>query len=68
MDKGKCFYSTSGGNPILILAPVKVEVIYKDPDIVMFHDVISDKEIEIIKELATPNVRSPSSNMLSFDK
>lgn len=53
-----CYYSTNGNNPILILAPVKVEEIYKNPDIMLFHDVISDNEMKIVKGMATPKVRT----------
>ena len=53
----KCFYSTVGKNPLLILAPVKVEEIHNKPDIVLFHDVISDNEIGMVKKLSTPLVR-----------
>ncbi|XP_052739287.1 prolyl 4-hydroxylase subunit alpha-1 [Bicyclus anynana] len=44
-------------NPFLILAPVKMEYMYLNPDIVVFHEVLSDSEIEHIKELAKPRFR-----------
>ena len=43
-------------HPSLIIAPVKEEIIYDQPKIWVFHDVISDKQIEILKTLAFPKV------------
>ena len=37
-----------------MLAPAKVEQLYHSPDLVQFHDVVSDNEIELIKNLSTP--------------
>jgi hypothetical protein len=37
--------------------PIKVEQHSIEPAIYTFHDVLSDEEIETIKELATPLVR-----------
>ena len=54
--KLKCFYTTNGNNPLLMLAPAKVEQLYHSPDLVQFHDVVSDNEIELIKNLSTPIV------------
>ena len=39
-----------------MLAPAKIEEMYKDPDLVVYHDVISDKEMAIVKGFATPLV------------
>ena len=50
-----CDYYTNG-HPYYLLQPVKREVVFKAPRIVLFHDVVSDKEIEIIKFLAQPRV------------
>ncbi|KAK3598748.1 hypothetical protein CHS0354_028800 [Potamilus streckersoni] len=43
-------------NPLLILQPVKEEEVYLDPWLVIYHDVISDREINIIKQLAVPKL------------
>ncbi|XP_050294384.1 prolyl 4-hydroxylase subunit alpha-1 isoform X2 [Anthonomus grandis grandis] len=51
--KLKCRYITRG-NPFLLMAPFKVEEAHLDPDIFIFHDVISDNEIQTIKAMATP--------------
>ncbi|XP_050664918.1 prolyl 4-hydroxylase subunit alpha-1-like isoform X1 [Leptidea sinapis] len=48
-----CQYLT-GEHPFLRYAAIKMEYLYRDPDIVMFYDVLSDNEIDIIKKLATP--------------
>lgn len=42
--------------PFLKLAPFKVEIVRFKPLVVLFKDVISDKEIEVVKRLATPKV------------
>ena len=44
-------------NPRLLLKPAKEEEVYLNPWIVIYHDVVSDKEIETIKKIATPKVR-----------
>lgn len=45
-----------GDNPLLMLAPAKIEEMYKDPGLVIYHDVISDREMDLVKGLATPLV------------
>ncbi|XP_045468904.1 prolyl 4-hydroxylase subunit alpha-2-like [Harmonia axyridis] len=52
----KCVY-VNHGNPFLFLAPFKVEEAYFNPNIYIFHDVMSDDEIETVKRLATPRFR-----------
>ncbi|XP_067935158.1 prolyl 4-hydroxylase subunit alpha-1-like [Watersipora subatra] len=49
-----CFYSSANRDPLLVLAPAKVEVLYEEPLVWIFHDVISDNEIGVVKGLATP--------------
>lgn len=44
-------------HPFLRLAPFKMEQMYIAPDVYVFHEVLSDDEIEHIKELAKPRVR-----------
>ena len=39
------------------VGPVKEEEVYLSPRIVLFHDLITDAEIETIKELATPRFK-----------
>lgn len=47
-----CYYKRD--RDFLKLAPIKVEILRYDPLVVIFHQVISDYEISIIKQLATP--------------
>nr|XP_034827160.1 prolyl 4-hydroxylase subunit alpha-1 isoform X1 [Maniola hyperantus] len=51
-----CRYLTEN-HPFLKLAPLKMEYKYLKPDIVLFHDVLSDSEIEHIKEMAKPRFK-----------
>ncbi|XP_077078025.1 prolyl 4-hydroxylase subunit alpha-1-like [Siphateles boraxobius] len=51
-----CRYSTVGGNPRLMYAPVKEEVEWDEPRIIRYHDIISDREIEILKNISRPQL------------
>uniref|UniRef100_A0AAY4CIC4 procollagen-proline 4-dioxygenase n=1 Tax=Denticeps clupeoides TaxID=299321 RepID=A0AAY4CIC4_9TELE len=51
-----CRYYDNRHNPRLLLGPVKVEDEWDRPHIVRYHDIISDSEIEKVKELAKPRV------------
>lgn len=53
VDELTCWYD-SRSDPWLIIQPVKVEMVHKDPDILVFHDIISPAELEDIKEVAKP--------------
>ncbi|KTF80421.1 hypothetical protein cypCar_00041580 [Cyprinus carpio] len=53
-----CRYSTGGGNPRLMYAPVKEEVEWDEPRIIRYHDIISDREIEILKNISRPLVQN----------
>ncbi|XP_046673039.1 prolyl 4-hydroxylase subunit alpha-1-like isoform X2 [Homalodisca vitripennis] len=44
----RCYY-VHYGNPRLLIAPFKLEEIHLDPPLIVFHDVISDQEIEKMK-------------------
>ncbi|XP_015589995.1 prolyl 4-hydroxylase subunit alpha-2 isoform X2 [Cephus cinctus] len=52
----KCRY-VDRGIPFLKIAPFKEEEAYHDPRIVIYHDVIYDDEIEVIKRLAQPRFK-----------
>lgn len=53
-----CRYATNGHrSAFLRLAPLKLEEAYRQPDIVIYHDVMSDREIELIKHYARPRFR-----------
>ena len=48
-----CRYS-SGHHPFLLIGPIKEEEVYLNPRIVVFHDLISECEINTIKEMTLP--------------
>ena len=52
-----CFYLNTTYIPYLKLTKVKVEEAFKKPQIVIFHDFLSTKEIDVIKSLAEPKLR-----------
>ncbi|GAB0097676.1 Prolyl 4-hydroxylase, alpha subunit [Sergentomyia squamirostris] len=52
----RCRYVTNN-RPFLRLAPLKLEEANIKPYIVIYHDVMSDEEIEVIKKLAKPRFR-----------
>lgn len=51
----KCKYVTNNSQ-FLKIAPLKLEEAHLKPYIVIYHDVIYDSEIEVIKTLAKPKV------------
>ena len=51
-----CYYYDAGRNPRLVIRPVKVEVMYPDPKIYVLREVISEKEMARLRELAAPIV------------
>lgn len=55
--KLRCRYLTRPENLFLTIAPFKIEEAHLDPDLFIFHDVMSDEEIETIKRLAHPRFR-----------
>lgn len=52
----KCYYANNN-NPFLLIAPFKVEEAYPSPKILIFHDVMSDNEIETVKSMAKPRFK-----------
>ncbi|ROL45257.1 Prolyl 4-hydroxylase subunit alpha-1 [Anabarilius grahami] len=52
-----CRYYDNNRNPQLLLAPVKQEDEWDRPRIVRYHDIISDSEIETVKEMAKPRLK-----------
>ncbi|KAG7306017.1 hypothetical protein JYU34_008588 [Plutella xylostella] len=52
----KCWYTTDN-HPFLKLAAIKTEQMYIKPDIFIFYDVMSDAEIEHIKDMARPRFK-----------
>ncbi|XP_050346724.1 prolyl 4-hydroxylase subunit alpha-1 isoform X4 [Nymphalis io] len=51
-----CRYLTEN-HPFLRLAPIKMEYVYLDPDIVVFHEVLNEDEIYEIMMMARPRFR-----------
>ncbi|XP_017020916.1 prolyl 4-hydroxylase subunit alpha-1 [Drosophila kikkawai] len=51
-----CLYNTTT-SPFLILAPLKMELVGLDPYMVLYHDVLSAKEIEEMQDMATPGLK-----------
>lgn len=53
-----CFYENGQKNPCPYcrLAPYKVELLNLDPEIYMFHEMIDNKSIEVVKEYAKPSL------------
>lgn len=54
-----CSYE-SNSSPYLLLQPVRKEVIHLEPDVVLYHDFVSDVEAQKIRGLAEPWVSVPS--------
>lgn len=61
----KCRY-INNNNPFLLIAPFKLEEAHLDPDLYIFHDVMADAEIETIKKLSIPRVRTMVVNSVVF--
>lgn len=55
LAKLKCRYDTDS-SPYSKIAPFKLEEASLNPYIVIYHDVVYDEEIEVIKELTKPKV------------
>ncbi|XP_072248287.1 prolyl 4-hydroxylase subunit alpha-3 [Leuresthes tenuis] len=51
-----CDFFTNN-NPMLLLRPVKREVMSLRPRVVLYHDFITDKEVEDVKRLAQPGLK-----------
>ncbi len=52
----KCHLSTRN-DPFYALQPVKMEVMHLNPEIILFHEVISEKEMNTVKDIAGPLVK-----------
>lgn len=55
LSKLRCKYVTNN-SPFLTIAPLKLEEAYLKPYIVIYHDVIYDSEIDVVKTMAKPRV------------
>uniref|UniRef100_A0A1I8Q812 procollagen-proline 4-dioxygenase n=1 Tax=Stomoxys calcitrans TaxID=35570 RepID=A0A1I8Q812_STOCA len=56
LSKLHCVYNTTT-SAFLRLAPLKMEILHLDPYMVLYHDVMSDQEIQDLKTLAKPNLK-----------
>ena len=55
-SKFYCVYNTTT-TAFLRLAPLKMEIVRLNPYMVLYHDVMTDSEIEHLKKLATPSLK-----------
>lgn len=56
-DQLYCSYTFGNfGSGLMKFPPIKKELVSRNPYIVLFHDVISDQDIESIKKIAYPKV------------
>lgn len=55
-DQHKLFCRYRNNSPLLVLSPMKEEVLYLNPYIAVFYESITDPEIELIKSLAIPKL------------
>uniref|UniRef100_A0A0K0FJG2 procollagen-proline 4-dioxygenase n=1 Tax=Strongyloides venezuelensis TaxID=75913 RepID=A0A0K0FJG2_STRVS len=56
-EKSKLYCYYKNDKPFLKLAPIKIEIVHFNPLAVLFKEVISDEEIAVIKQLATPRLK-----------
>ncbi|KAI5706758.1 hypothetical protein M8J76_008825 [Diaphorina citri] len=52
----KCYYLRHGRSLYLLIAPAKVEQLNVDPEILLFHDILTDNQIERITHAAVPHM------------
>ncbi|KAG9265468.1 prolyl 4-hydroxylase subunit alpha-1-like [Astyanax mexicanus] len=67
--KLSCRYTTGGGNPRLIYAPAKEEEEWDQPLILRYHNLLSEREMNLIKQLSRPKLdRAKVSDPVSGEK
>jgi prolyl 4-hydroxylase len=54
LSKLKCRYINY--HPSLLISPVKEEIAFDNPKIWLYHDVITERQIETFKKLGAPKV------------
>ncbi|XP_064482595.1 prolyl 4-hydroxylase subunit alpha-1-like [Ornithodoros turicata] len=52
-----CRMTTGGRNPTVLLQPVKTELLSSDPIVLLFHDLFSRKECELVRNSATKKMK-----------
>ncbi|CAK9300112.1 unnamed protein product [Gordionus sp. m RMFG-2023] len=55
--KLKCRYVNRHKSPALKVSPAKEETLSYKPWIVIYHDVLNDQEVKVVKELANPRLK-----------
>ncbi|CAH1246423.1 P4HA1 [Branchiostoma lanceolatum] len=53
----KCRYFTNNNHPRLLLAPQRLEQVFDKPKMWIFHNILTDPEMEVIKKIAQPRLR-----------
>ncbi|KAI5705819.1 hypothetical protein M8J75_002078 [Diaphorina citri] len=52
-----CYYLRHSRSLYLLIAPAKVEQLNVDPEILLFHDILTDNQMERIKNAAVPHLK-----------
>ncbi|XP_078579277.1 prolyl 4-hydroxylase subunit alpha-1-like isoform X4 [Branchiostoma floridae x Branchiostoma japonicum] len=60
----KCRYFTNNNHPRLLLAPQKLEQVFDKPKMWIFHNILTDPEMKVIKDLAQPRLRRSTARNL----
>ena len=55
LEKQKCYLETYA-DPVLLIQPVKVELVHRDPDIFILHGVMTERQIEEVKKIGMQRV------------
>lgn len=55
-SKLTCYYKND--RPFLRIAPIKVERLNMEPEVLLFKQVLTDSEIDLLKRISGPNVRT----------
>ncbi|XP_008483013.2 prolyl 4-hydroxylase subunit alpha-1-like [Diaphorina citri] len=51
----KCYYLRHTRSLYLLIAPAKVEQLNVDPEILLFHDILTDNQMEMLKNASMPH-------------
>ena len=57
-EKKKLFCRYETPSPVFILKPVKAEMAFSDPRIIVYHDFMRDREIDYLENLAQKKVNN----------
>ncbi|RWS00626.1 prolyl 4-hydroxylase subunit alpha-1-like protein [Dinothrombium tinctorium] len=64
MDSSLKCYILNQNNPFHTLQPIKIEELHLNPFVAIYHDFLTDKEIEAIKNSATSKLENPINTKL----